>query len=219
MNGNDRYTIVGVVKDVKDHKLKGRTDRRFYAPLLQTTDRISPINFEIRTRGDSAPMIPSIRRAMKVFDRNLNLLSIIPVRLAIDESISSERLIAQLCGFFGILALLLAATGLYGVMAYAISRRANEIGLRMALGAGRGSVIWMVLRETIAVVAAGIAIGLPAALVATRLIAAMLEGLSANDPATFGVAIVVMLVMGIVAGFIPAARASRIDPIAAVRQE
>lgn len=104
-------------------------------------------------------------------------------------------------------------------MAYATSRRANEIGLRMALGAERGNVIWMVLRETLLVVAAGIVIGSGFALVATRLVASMLAGLSANDPVTIGVAISVMLIMGTLAGIIPAMRASRIDPMTALRQE
>ncbi|MGA8030303.1 MAG: ABC transporter permease [Bryobacteraceae bacterium] len=219
LNGNDLYTIVGVAKDVKDHTLKGKTERRFYAPLLQTTDRISPFNFEIRTRVESSKMIPSIRRAMKSFDRNLNVLSIAPVQLAMHESLGDNRFIAQLCGFFGALALLLAATGLYGVMAYATSRRANEIGVRMALGAERGNVIWMVLRESLAIVMIGIAIGLPAAFAGTRLIAGMLAGFNASDPATAALAAFAMLVVGVLAAFIPAARASRIDPMAALRQE
>ncbi len=219
LNGNDRYTIVGVVKDMKQRDLKSKTERRVYAPLLQTTDRISPIHFEIRTRGDAALSISGTRRDMQAFNRNLKVLSIAPVRMLMEDSISEERLIAQLCGFFGVLALLLAATGLYGVMAYATSRRANEIGLRMALGAERGNVIWMVLRETLVVVAAGIVIGSGFALVATRLVASMLTGLSANDPATIGVAISIMLIMGTLAGVIPAIRASRIDPMTALRQE
>ncbi len=219
LNGNDHYRIIGVVRDMKEGNLKGKTERRLYAPLLQTTDRISPLNFEIRTRVDSAQMIPAIRHEMQVFDRNLKVLSIASVRSLMDESISDERLIAQLCGFFGILALFLAATGLYGVMAYATSRRANEIGLRMALGAEGRNVIWMVLRETLLVLVAGVAIGLPVALIAARLIAAMLAGLSANDPITIGVAISVMLIMGALAGVIPATRASRINPIVALRQE
>lgn len=149
LNGSDRYTIVGVVSDIRDHKLKGKVERRLYAPLLQTTDRINPIHFEIRTQTDPGQVVPSIRRGIQAFDRNLKVVSISPVRLLMAESISDERMVAQLCGFFGTLALFLAATGLYGVMAYATSRRSNEIGIRMALGAERASVIWMVLRETL----------------------------------------------------------------------
>jgi ABC-type antimicrobial peptide transport system permease subunit len=164
-------------------------------------------------------MIPSIRREMQSFDSNLKIVNMEPVRVLIDQSITDERLIAQLSGFFGVLALLLAATGLYGVMAYAISRRANEIGLRMALGADRGSVIAMVLRETMALVGVGIAIGLPIALGASRLIASTLVGLSPSDPPTLAAATLTMLVVALFAGWLPARRAARIDPIVALRQE
>src|SRR5581483_4977459 len=129
----------------------------------------------------------------KSFDPTLNVLSLAPVRLAIDQSIRDDRMIAQLCGFFGILALLLASTGLYGVMAYATSRRTNEIGVRMAMGAERAGIIRMILRETLALVAAGVAIGLPVALLAGRLIAAMLVGLSATDPVIAATAVFTML--------------------------
>ncbi|MBV8807375.1 MAG: ABC transporter permease [Acidobacteriaceae bacterium] len=218
-NGGDRYTIVGVVRDMKERGLRGQTERRFYAPLLQTTDRISPFNFEIRTQPDSAGILPSIRRDLQAFDRNLQVLSLAPVRVLMDESIANERLIAQLCGFFGILALFLAATGLYGVMAYATSRRTNEIGVRMALGAERRRIVWMVLRETMLILTVGIAIGLPVALLTTRLVAAMLAGLGPSDPTAVGLAISVLLIMGMLAGFIPAARASEVEPMAALRQE
>ncbi len=135
------------------------------------------------------------------------------------HSISEERSIAQLSGFFGILALLLTAAGLYGVMSYAMSRRTNEIGLRMALGADRSDVVRMVLRETLALMAAGFAIGLPAAFVTTRLTASTLVGVSATDPTIVGGAILVMLCVGAYAGFIPAMRAARVDPVTALRQE
>ncbi len=156
---------------------------------------------------------------MQSFDHNLKILSLEPVTVLIDRSITEERLIAQLSGFFGLLALLLASIGLYGVMAYATSRRVSEIGLRMALGAGRAEVIGMILRETLLLVLAGIAIGLPATLAVTRLIAATLVGLSASDPQTFVVATLLMLLVAVLAGFAPARRASRIDPMAALRQE
>jgi predicted permease len=218
-NGNDRYTIVGVVKDMKEGELKRQTERRFYIPLYQSTDNIYTFKFEIRTRDHAALMLPAIRRELQSFDRNLKILRLDPVSVLIDRSITEERLIAQLSGFFGILALLLAATGLYGVMAYATSRRTSEIGLRMALGAGRGKVIGMVLRETLVMVIVGIAIGLPATLAATRLLAATLVGLSASDPPTFAVATVLMLLVATFAGLAPAQRAARIDPMAALRQE
>jgi ABC-type antimicrobial peptide transport system permease subunit len=204
---------------MKERGLKGKTERRFYAPYFQITDRIDGFNFEIKTRDDSALVLPAIRREMKLFDGNLKILSLEPVHVLIDQSITDERLIAQLSGFFGVLALLLAATGLYAVMAYATSRRANEIGLRMALGADRGTVIRMVLGETLLLVAVGIAVGLPVALAATRLIAATLVGLSASDPMTFAVATLVMVVVAVFAGWIPAQRASHIDPMVALRQE
>jgi predicted permease len=218
LNGNDRYTVVGVVRDMKERDLRGKAERRFYLPLLQSDDRISAFNFEIRTRGDAALVAPAVRREMHAFNPHLKVAGLAPVRVLIDRSISQERLIAQLSGFFGVLALLLAANGVYGVMSYAMSRRANEIGIRMALGADRLDVIRMVLRETLALVAVGFAIGFPLALAATRLISSTLVGLSATDPATLTLATLVMLAMALLAGFIPAQRAARIDPAVTLRQ-
>lgn len=218
-NGNDRYTIVGVVKDTKQRDLKSKPERRFYVPIFQSTDRFAAFHFEIRTRGDAARIIPAIRRELESFGRNLMISTLEPVRVLIDQSISGDRMIAKLSGLFGVLALILAATGLYGVISYATSRRTNEIGLRMALGADRGDVISMVLRETLMLVVAGFAVGLPAALAATRPIAATLVGVGASDPLTLGVASLVMLVVAALAGFVPAVRASRIDPLAALRKE
>lgn len=144
--------------------------------------------------------------------------SIESVRVLMSQTLSGERSIAQLCGLFGVLAVFLAAAGLYGVTSYATSRRTGEIGLRMALGADRGDVIRMVLREALMLMAAGLAIGLPAALVATRVTAATLVGVSAGDPAIVGGAILVMLIVGVCAGLLPAVRASRVDPVMALRQ-
>ncbi len=164
-------------------------------------------------------MIAGIRRQIQSFDRNLKVSSIEPVSVLIDQDVRDDRLIAKLSGFFGILVLLLAANGLYGVISYTTARRTNEIGLRMAIGADRGDVIRMVLGETLLLMGAGLAIGLPAALAAARFIAATLAGVSPSDPRTLAVVSLVMLAVGLLAGFIPAARASRVDPMSALRQE
>jgi predicted permease len=219
LDDGTRFTIVGVAKDMKERALKSVTEKRYYLPFYQISGRIYGFNFELRTRGDAAQVLAAIRHETQSFDNNLKIVNLAPVSRLIDQSITDERLIAQLSGFFGVLALLLAATGLYGVMAYATSRRANEIGLRMALGADRREVIRMVLRETLVLVAAGIAVGLPAALVAGRMVASTLSRVSASDPATLGAAAVVLLAVALLAGGVPAYRASRIDPISALRQE
>jgi len=212
-----RFTIVGVVGDMRENELKGKMERRLYWPV-QPGDQVA-LNFEIRTRSRADAMVPVIRRELQEFVPTLKATNLQSVGSLIDASYSDERLIAELCGFFGALALVLAATGIYGVMAYAMSRRTNEIGLRLALGAGRKDVLYMVLRETMLLTVAGIAIGLPAALAATRLIGASLVGLSASDPSTFVIAVLVVLIAAALAGFVPAARAARIDPMSALRQE
>jgi len=152
-------------------------------------------------------------------DKTLSASDIHTVGELVDDSLVRDRLIAKLASFFGALALVLASIGLYGVMSYAVARRTNEIGVRMALGASRGNVLWLVLRETLVMVAIGIAIGLPAALAASRLISNRLFGLSPNDPLTIAFAALALIVVAAVAGLIPARRASRVDPIVALRYE
>jgi ABC-type antimicrobial peptide transport system permease subunit len=218
-NGGDRYVIVGVVTDNKQRDLKGKTERRFYIPLLQSQDPIAAFNFAIRTAADSVSIIPTIRRELYGLESNLKVSSVESVRVLMSQSLSRERSTAQLAGLFGVLALVLAAAGLYGVTSYATSRRTNEIGLRMALGADRGDVIRLVLRDALMLMAVGLAIGLPAALAATRLTTASLVGVSATDPSVVGGALLMMLIAGVCAGLVPAVRASRVDPVTALRQE
>lgn len=219
LNGGDRFTVIGVVKDMKERSLKSKTERRFYGPLFQSDDTFRTLNFEVKTLGAAAPMIASIRREIQSFDPGLKVSRIDPVNVLIDQDIGGDRLIAELSGFFGILALLLVAYGLYGVISYTTGRRTNEIGLRMAIGADRGDVMRMVLGETMMLICAGLAIGLPTAMATSRLIAATLSGVSPSDPMTVAAVVLVMLGVGLLAGFVPAARASRIDPMAALRQE
>jgi ABC-type antimicrobial peptide transport system permease subunit len=213
------YTIVGVSRDAIDHDLTDEVQRRFYTPFFQTKDLITTYNFEVRTSGDAAALSPGIRKIIQQVDRNLKIEDLKPLTVMMDSTIGEERLVAQLSTGLGGLALLLAATGLYGVMAYATSRRSGEIGLRMALGADRSRVVWMVLREALWLSFLGIVIGVPCALAAAKLVEHNLSGLSTADPLVMTSAVAVMIATALMAGFLPAARASRIDPMTALRQE
>jgi len=137
----------------------------------------------------------------------------------VDATLVEERLIAVLSGFFGVLAVLLACLGLYGVMAYTAARRTSEIGIRMALGATRGGVLAMVLKESLLLVAIGITIGVPATLALTRLVSSLLFGIQASDPLTIAGGAVLMIAVAALAGFLPAQRAARVDPMIALRYE
>src|SRR6185436_7810275 len=212
-NGGDRYTIVGVVKDTRQQTLKGSTERRFYLALLQNKDPLAAWNFEIRTTVDAASVIPALRREVQTFDPNLRVSELEPVRTLMAQTISNDRTVARLSGLFGALAVLLAVAGLYGVTSYTMSRRTSEIGLRMALGADRAKVIRMVLREALVLIAAGLTLGLPAALVSSRLTAANFSDVSPHDPLIVAAVLLVMLVAGLCAGVVPAIRACRIDPV------
>ena len=136
-----------------------------------------------------------------------------------DRSLGREKLLAKLAGFFGALALLLASIGLYGIIAYSVARRRNEIGIRMALGARPGSVLRMMLGESLVVVALGLAVGIPAALACGRLVSTLLYGVEAYDPLTIGATAALLLAVALAASFLPARRASLLDPCAALREE
>jgi ABC-type antimicrobial peptide transport system permease subunit len=137
----------------------------------------------------------------------------------VGRSLTQQKLVARLASFFGLLALLLACVGLYGVLSYAVARRTNEIGIRMALGAQRGNVLWLVLREALALVFGGVVMGLLAARFVTKLAGTLLFGLGPTDPLTLAGATVLLIAVGILAGYLPARRAARIDPMAALRDE
>jgi ABC-type antimicrobial peptide transport system permease subunit len=137
----------------------------------------------------------------------------------VDELLSNERLVARLSSILGLLAALLAAMGLYSVIAYSVARRTREIGLRMALGAGRAHIQWLVLREVLMLIGAGVALGVPAALVLTRLARNLLFGVEPNDPATLAGASLLMCAISLLAGYLPARRATRVDPMVALRCE
>ncbi|MCU1275011.1 MAG: permease, partial [Bryobacterales bacterium] len=214
------FQIVGVSKDDRDHRLRGDVPRRFYIPFFQGLGGIPPAaNFEVRTFADPNSLVKTIRREVEQVDRALPILNINPLGELLDRTLMQERLIAQLSAFFGALALLLACVGLYGVLSYSIARRTNEIGIRMALGAEQRTVLGMILRETLVVVAAGVAIGIPVAFALTRLVSSKLYGLNASDPLTMILASAILAAVAMFAGYLPAHRASRVDPLDALRYE
>jgi ABC-type antimicrobial peptide transport system permease subunit len=174
---------------------------------------------ELRS-ATSAPtdLIPGVKAAMEEVNRDVTL-QFIPLSTQVAESLTRERLLATLSGFFGALALLLSTIGLYGVMSYNVARRRNEIGIRMALGAEQSRVLRMVLREVALLIGIGLAIGLSLALATTRFVASFLYGIKSNDAATLSLAAAVLALVAALAGYIPARRASRLDPMAALREE
>ena len=209
--------IVGVVGNARLASLRETMSRTVY--YVESERFIGRQRLCVRATGDAGAFVAAIRNVVHSLDPNLPVFDIKTFADHIDESISRERLIALLSSFFGLIALLLAALGLYGVMASAVARRTREIGVRMALGAQARNILWLVLRETLFLVAIGIAIGLPVALAATRLIKGFLFGLSANDPLTIALAVSLMLAVAALAGYLPARRAAKIDPMTVLRQE
>ncbi len=169
--------------------------------------------------SEPASIATSIRRQMQKLDSNVPLNNMKTMEVQVSESMFVERLIAMLSAFFGLLATLLAAIGLYGVMAYSVARRTREIGIRVALGAERGGVIGLVMREVALLAAIGVGVGLPIAMVLTKYVRSQLFGLEPNDPITLAIATTVMAGVALMAGYIPAERAARVDPIVALRYE
>ncbi len=212
--------IVGVAKDVRDHQLRGKIPERFYVPAAHGIDEVPPaIYFEIRTSGEPNRMLNSIRKAVLEVNADLPILRVRSIETLVSDRNRQPRLIATLCGVFGALALILAATGLYGVLSYSVARRTNEIGIRMALGADQRTVLEMILKETVLMTAIGTAAGVAVTMATTRLVASRLYGLSAMDPLTITIAVGILAFVAVTAGYVPAARAARISPMAALRHE
>jgi len=210
--------IVGVVADAKYRNLKEVAPQTAYIPYSQYNTLGQRI-LCVRTTRNPYALVAAIRQEVRSLDANLPIFDVKTFAEQINESVSRERLVTLLSGFFGIFALLLASLGLYGVMAYAVTRRTREIGIRMALGAYTSSVLWMILRETLLLALIGIGIGLPAALIASRLTEGLLFELTPTDPVTITMATLLLLSIAILAGYLPARRAARVDPMVALRNE
>ncbi len=175
--------------------------------------------FEVRTTGAPSALAATAREIVRAIDPNLPVYGVTTQRDQIAASLRQERLFARLASVLGAVAVLLSAIGLYALLAYAVARRVPEIGLRMALGAGRARMQWMVLRESLVLAVLGLAAGVPLAFVGTKVLAASLFGLEPRDPVTFAGAAVAMLVLAALAGYLPARRAARVDPLVALRAE
>ncbi len=210
--------IVGVVRDVRQKGIQEAPEPAVYIPMGQQDLVRGGATMLLRTQLPVASLLPTLyREAAKVgtgWIRNLGTL-----RDHIDDSIFEQRLLAAIGGFFGVLALVLAAVGLYGVVAYSTAARTGEIGIRIALGAQRGGVVWLILRDALALVAAGLAIGLGGAIAAARAVGTLLFGINPLDPAAFITTALVLAAVGIGAALVPARRAAGLDPMRALRQE
>jgi predicted permease len=214
---DDERVIVGVVKDVKFGDLQESPETLDYIPVTQHPMYLNDL--VVRYTGDVSSVSAAVQRTIHEIDHTLPITDVTTLDEWVARSITDQRVIAQLSTFFGLLAIFLSAIGIYGLMSYVVSRRTNEIGIRMVLGAERMHVRWLVMREILILVLIGIVIGVPAVLVSSKLVAHMLFGLGGDNAANLLIAIGVMLAIATLAGYLPARRASRVDPMIALRYE
>jgi len=212
--------IVGVIGDIKTSDPREKAEPAVYRPMFQVQDdQAYSVNIHLRTRLDPSSLAPLARQAITEVSPQLPITEVTTLNEQMNERLSQDRLITQLVSFFGVLALLLACVGLYGVMTQAVARRTNEIGIRMALGARGNNIVWMILREVLSLVVVGLLIGVPIAVFASRFVKSQLFGLGGSDPITLVGAALTLTVVALLAGFLPARRASRVNPLIALRYE
>jgi len=210
--------IVGVARDTKYESMRDEVPEEVYQPYQQMGFSLGMFAY-VRTSQQPEQTFTAIRRLVNNLEPNLPVTDMKTLEKQMDESLVTERMVASLSTAFGFLATLLAAIGLYGVMAYMVAQRTREIGVRMALGAARDDVIWLVMREVLLLAAIGIAIGLPAAFGLARFVKAELYGIAPADFSTMAIATIGIAMVAAIAGYVPARRATRIDPMRALRWE
>ena len=211
--------IVGVVGDVRYGQPRDRMPPTVYVPYAQHTQELDEMNFEVRTAGDPKNWVGPVRQSVHELDGNLPLFDVRTQVEQIEQATFQERLFARLSSFFGLIALALACVGLYGIMSYSVSRRTNEIGVRMALGAGRFNVLDLVVRQALQLTILGVIFGVAAAWALTRFLTSFLYGVRPADPVTFGLVSLAVILVSILSSYIPARRATKVDPMVALRYE
>ena len=217
--GPDQFEVVGVAEDALVFDLKEKPMAAVYFPYEQMQRAPGGMVFELRTAGDPMALASAAREVVRRIDSRIAVFEVKSEAAHIDQAISSEITLARLCSAFAALALLIACVGLYGMVAFNVTRRTNEIGIRMTLGARRPVILWMVLRDVLVMTAVGLAIGVPIALAGSRYVRALLYGVEPTDPAAIFIGTGALVFCGIAAAALPAHRASRIDPMEAVRHE
>ena len=216
MRGEDRE-IVGIVGDVRAMALGEKPAPMMYVPYAQ--EPFWGANLVVKSALSPASVAATIRREVRRLDKDLPVTDMATMPDILEASVAQPRFRTFLLGLFAAMALVLAATGIFGVISYSVSCRTNEIGIRVALGASRGAILGMVLRETLVLTLAGLAIGVPCALAATRLIDHLLFDVSASDPATLAGVALVLSAVAALAGYVPARRATRVDAMVALRHD
>ncbi|MBW4043810.1 MAG: ABC transporter permease [Acidobacteria bacterium] len=211
------YQVIGIVKDVKFSDLRENTKNINYLSYRQRPWSFG--DFEVRYSGDFSAVSHAVQQAIHSVNRNLPIMNVTTLDEQVARTMTNQRLVAQISGFFGILAAFLSCIGIYGLMSYTTSRRTNEIGIRIALGAGRSNVRWLVLRETLVLVSAGIVLGVPITLLGRHMIESMLYGLHASDLIDLLASVALLFGVAFLAGFLPAQRASKVNPMVALRYE
>jgi predicted permease len=218
--GDGDVEIVGVLRDARFQAGPGPVEPIVFTALLQETSQFAlDAEIAVRTPGDPAGAAGELRQAVAEIDPNLPVNDPKTLRDQVSANFSSQRLAARLVASFGALALVLACVGLYGIVAQGVARRTNEIGVRMALGAQPRAVTWLILRDTLLLLGAGLAVGLPAAIGGAQLVASQLYGVSIAAPGSFAFAAAILAGVAIVTGIVPASRAARVDPMTALRTE